>query len=66
HLDTEVEEGANVAADGTRNLTSPPGATFTSWTSYTFPFGLTGGGGVRYAGRMHRGTDGAVGTPAFT
>ncbi|WP_282246870.1 catecholate siderophore receptor Fiu [Stenotrophomonas sp. PS02300] len=66
HLDTEVEEGANVAADGTRNLTYTPGATFTSWTSYTFPFGLTVGGGVRYAGRMHRGTDGAVGTPAFT
>jgi len=66
HLDTEVEEGANVAADGTRNLTYTPGATFTSWTSYTFPFGLTLGGGVRYAGRMHRGTDGAVGTPAFT
>ena len=66
HLDTEVEEGANVAADGTRNLTYTPGATFTSWTSYTFPFGLTVGGGVRYAGRMHRGTDGAVGTPAYT
>lgn len=66
HLDTEVEEGANVAADGTRNLTYTPGATFTSWTSYTFPFGLTVGGGVRYAGQMHRGTDGAVGTPAFT
>ncbi len=66
HLDTEVEEGANVAADGTRNLTYTPGATFTSWTSYTFPFGLTLGGGVRYAGQMHRGTDGAVGTPAFT
>ncbi|MFL9582757.1 catecholate siderophore receptor Fiu [Stenotrophomonas sp. AB1(2024)] len=66
HLDTEVEEGASVAADGTRNLTYTPGATFTSWTSYTFPFGLTLGGGVRYAGQMHRGTDGAVGTPAFT
>jgi catecholate siderophore receptor len=66
HLDTDVEEGANVAADGTRNLTYTPGDTFTSWTSYTFPFGLTLGGGARYAGQMHRGTDGAVGTPAFT
>lgn len=66
HLDTEVDEGANVAADGTRNLTYTPGDTFTSWTSYAFPFGLTIGGGVRYAGQMHRGTDGAVGTPAFT
>jgi len=66
HLDTEVDEGANVAADGTRNLTYTPGDTFTSWTSYAFPSGLTIGGGVRYAGQMHRGTDGAVGTPAFT
>ncbi|MCC7634537.1 catecholate siderophore receptor Fiu [Stenotrophomonas rhizophila] len=66
HLDTEVEEGANVAADGTRNLTYTPGDAFTGWTSYSFPFGLTVGGGVRYAGQMHRGTDGAVGTPAFT
>ncbi len=66
HLDTEVEEGANVAADGTRNLTYTPGDTFTGWTTYVLPFGLTVGGGVRYAGQMHRGTDGAVGTPAFT
>lgn len=66
HLDTAVDEGANVAADGTRNLTYTPGDTFTSWTSYAFPSGLTIGGGVRCAGQMHRGTDGAVGTPAFT
>ncbi len=66
HLDTEVEEGANVAADGTRNLTYTPGDAFSSWTSYAFPFGLSLGGGVRYAGSLHRGTDGAVGTPAFT
>lgn len=66
HLDTQVKEGAKVAADGTTNLTYTPADTFTSWTSYTLPFGLTIGGGVRYAGGMHRGTDGAVGTPAYT
>ncbi len=66
HLDTKVEEGANVAADGTRNLTYTPGDTFTAWTTYALPFGLTVGGGVRYSGGLHRGTDGAVGTPAYT
>ncbi len=30
------------------------------------PFRADVGGGVRYAGEMHRGTDGAPGTPAFT
>src|SRR5690606_13145526 len=39
---------------------------FTSWTSYSFPFGLTVGGGARYTGGLHRGSDGAVGTPAVT
>ncbi len=66
HMDTEVVEGPNVASDGTPNLTYTPDEAFTGWTSYTLPFGLTVGGGVRYSGRMHRGTDGAVGTPAFT
>ena len=66
HLDTEVKEGAKVAADGTTNLTYTPDDTFTGWTSYTLAHGITVGGGVRYAAGMHRGTDGAVGTPSFT
>lgn len=66
HQETQVEEGGLVAADGTYNLTYTPEEAFTSWTTYRFPFGLTVGGGVRYSGQMHRGTDGAVGTPAFT
>jgi catecholate siderophore receptor len=65
-MSTEVTEGPNVSADGTSNLSYNPDDAFTSWTSYRLPFGLTVGGGVRYSGRMHRGTDGAVGTPAFT
>ena len=66
HMDTEVKEGANVAADGTRNLTYTPDDAVTAWSTYALPFGLTLGGGVRYSSAMHRGTDGAVGTPAFT
>lgn len=64
--DAEVTQGPTVTADGTPNLTYTPDAAFTSWTSYTFPIGLTLGGGVRYTGGLHRGRDGAVGTPAQT
>ena len=65
-LDATVEEGAPTAEDGTANLTYTPDQAFTAWTTYHFPAGVTVGGGVRYTGDMHRGTDGAVGTPAFT
>ncbi|MBI1198784.1 MAG: catecholate siderophore receptor Fiu [Phenylobacterium sp.] len=66
HLDTSVVEGPSVASDGSSNLTYTPGDAFTVWTTYTLPFGLTVGGGVRHTGGLHRGTDGAVGTPTFT
>jgi catecholate siderophore receptor len=66
HQNATVEEGTNLAADGTSNLTYTPDEAFTSWTTYQFPFGLTVGGGVRYTGRLHKGTDGAVGTPEYT
>ena len=66
HQKTQVDVGSLVTADGSNNLTYTPEDAFTSWTSYSFPFGLTIGGGVRYSGEMHRGTDGAAGTPAFT
>src|SRR5690606_21498538 len=65
-MSTEVEEGPTVTADGMPNLTYTPDEAFTSWTSYRFPFGLTIGGGARYTAGLHRGTDGAVGTPAIT
>lgn len=65
HMNTQVDAGSLVTADGTNNLTYTPEDAFTGWTSYVFPFGLTIGGGVRYSGEMHRGTDGAKGTPAF-
>lgn len=66
HQDATVEAGSIVAADGTPNLTYTPGNAFTSWTTYRFPFGLTLGGGIRHTGGLHRGTDGAKGTPALT
>ena len=66
HQSAEVKEGANLTADGTSNLTYTPDEAFTSWTTYQLPFGLTIGGGIRYTGGLHKGTDGAVGTPAYT
>jgi len=65
-MDTSIEAGRLLAANGENALTYTPKAAFTGWTTYAFPFGLKIGGGVRYAGRLLRGTDGAVGTPAYT
>ncbi|MBO9601103.1 MAG: catecholate siderophore receptor Fiu [Novosphingobium sp.] len=66
HQKTKVLNGAVVTADGSYNLTYSPDDSFTSWTTYTLPFGLELGGGVRYVSGLHRGTDGAVGTPKDT
>ena len=66
HQDAKVEEGPNLAADGTSNLTYTPANAFTGWSSYRFSSGLVLGGGVRYTSGLHKGTDGAVGTPAWT
>lgn len=63
-MNTSVESGRVVTASGINNLSYTPKQAFTSWTSYTFPFGLKIGGGGRYVGEMLRGTDGALGTPA--
>jgi len=58
-MSTKVTEGPNISADGSPNLTYSPDDAFTSWTSYRLPFGLTIGGGLRYSGRLHKGSDGA-------
>ncbi len=63
-MNTSVKSGKVVTASGINNLSYTPKQAFTSWTSYTLPFGLKIGGGARYVGEMLRGTDGAVGTPA--
>ncbi|KQV90630.1 catecholate siderophore receptor Fiu [Massilia sp. Root351] len=65
HMKTEVLSGKTISASGENQLTYTPKDSFTAWTSYTLPMGLKIGGGLRYSGDMLRGTDGAVGTPAF-
>jgi catecholate siderophore receptor len=66
HQDATVEEGAIASQDGSNSLAYTPGEAFTSWTTYRLPFGLTVGGGIRYTGGLHKGADGAVGTPDHT
>jgi catecholate siderophore receptor len=45
-MDTKVVEGSATTTGA--SLTFSPKITFTSWTTYQFPFGLTIGGGARY------------------
>ncbi|MFA9218685.1 MAG: catecholate siderophore receptor Fiu, partial [Sphingomonadaceae bacterium] len=63
---TKVEAGKIVTAAGENALSYTPKQAFTLWTAYTLPRGLQLGGGARYAGKLLRGTDGAIGTPAYT
>jgi len=66
YMDTSVEAGKLITAGGENHLTYTPKSSFTLWTSYDLPFGLKVGGGARYSDRLLRGTDGAIGTPAYT
>lgn len=65
HQNTSVESGKIVTAGGNNQLSYTPKQAFTLWTSYTLPFGLQVGGGARFSDKLARGTDGAVGTPAY-
>jgi len=51
-MDTEVVAGTAAAAGA--QLQFSPRLTFTSWTTYTLPFGLTIGGGARYTDSQFR------------
>lgn len=51
-LDTEIVEGTD--ANTGAQLQYTPKVTFTSWTTYKFPFGLTIGGGGRYTDSQFR------------
>ncbi|MGV7208378.1 catecholate siderophore receptor Fiu [Oxalobacteraceae bacterium A2-2] len=62
---TSVESGKVVTANGQNQLTYTPKQSFTAWTSYKLPMGLTIGGGARFVDKLLRGTDGAIGTPAY-
>ncbi|HUH89254.1 MAG TPA: catecholate siderophore receptor Fiu [Lysobacter sp.] len=65
-MDAKVVEGPTVSTDGSRDLAYTPKHAFTAWTTYRFQNGLTVGGGARYSGKLKRGNDGAIGTPAYT
>jgi len=66
YMDTSVAAGKVITAGGENQLTYTPKSSLTLWTSYDLPFGLKLGGGARYSDRLLRGTDGAIGTPAYT
>jgi len=51
-MKTEVKEGSDTQQGNAINWS--PELTFTAWTSYRFPFGLTIGGGARYVDSMLR------------
>ncbi|MEO9078840.1 MAG: catecholate siderophore receptor Fiu, partial [Rhodanobacter sp.] len=65
-MNTKVVNGNSVTSDGSSALAYTPKSAFTAWTTYRLPLKLTIGGGARYAGQLHRGTDGAIGTPTYT
>lgn len=65
-MNAKVIRGSAVSNDGSSDLAYTPKSAFTAWTTYRLPFGLSIGGGARYSGEMKRGTDGAIGTPAYT
>jgi catecholate siderophore receptor len=60
-----VREGANTAQDGTSALPYTPEHAFTLWSQYQATDAIAVGAGARYVGSMHRGSDGAVGTPSI-
>ncbi|MGU0015995.1 TonB-dependent receptor domain-containing protein [Escherichia coli] len=48
------------------SLPYTPEHAFTLWSRYQATDDISVGAGARYIGSMHKGSDGAVGTPAFT
>jgi catecholate siderophore receptor len=66
YMDTKVDSGKVVTAGGDNVLAYTPKQAFTSWATYRLPAGFKIGGGARYVSSLLRGTDGAVGTPAYT
>ena len=63
-MDTKVLSGPAVTKDGSTVLAYTPRNSFTAWTSYDAGHGLSFGLGAVHNGALHRGTDGAIGTPA--
>ena len=67
-MDTKVSSpiGTVVTADGSSVLAYNPKYAANFWTTYKLTDAFTVGGGANYNGKLHRGTDGAVGTPKYT
>ena len=51
-MDTEVTQGSNTTTG--QGINWSPELTFSSWTTYRLPFGLTIGGGARYVDQVAR------------
>ncbi|MCC2970539.1 catecholate siderophore receptor Fiu [Massilia sp. IC2-476] len=66
YMDTSVEAGRLITANGENSLTYTPKSSFTLWTAYDVTPNFKIGGGARFADELKRGTDGAVGTPKYT
>jgi catecholate siderophore receptor len=62
-MDTKVVEGSATTTGA--SLTFSPKITFTSWTTYQLPFGLTIGGGARYTDSQLRNGNAAQPTTAL-
>ena len=61
-----IKNGKDVVQDGSSSLPYTPEHAFTLWSQYQATDDISVGAGARYIGSMHKGSDGAVGTPAFT
>jgi len=57
-MDTEVVKGSTTTTGSQINWS--PELTFTSWTTYRLPFGLTIGGGARYVDTVARSINNAI------
>ena len=66
YMDTSIESGRLLTANGDNALTYTPKQSFNLWTSYQLPMGVKIGGGARFNDKLLRGTDGAVGTPKYS
>lgn len=64
-MDTKIVSGPTVTQDGSGVIAYTPKNAFSLWSTYQLPYNIQLGGGARYVGTLHRGTDGAVGTPTF-
>jgi len=64
-MDTKIVSGPTVTQDGSSVIAYTPKNAFSLWSTYQLPYNVLLGGGARYVGELHRGTDGAVGTPTF-